>query len=66
MSSGFNILDMFEIIRLVHKAMKHFGGSDYVTKDGVVYNTEDVLTSKGTGFRYHFRPPYSSEAWLDF
>ena len=57
---------MFEIIRLVHKAMKHFGGSDYVTKNDVVYDTEEVLNSGGTGFRYHFRPPYSSEAWLDF
>ena len=57
---------MFEIIRLVHKAMKRFGGSDYVTKDSVVYDTDEVLSSKGTGFRYHFRPPFSSEAWIDF
>ena len=57
---------MFEIIRILHKVMKRFGGSDYVTKDNVVYDTDEVLASKGTGFRYHFRPPFSSEAWIDF
>ncbi len=57
---------MLEIVRLVHKAMKRFGGSDYVTKDNVVYDTENVLASNRTGFRYHFRPPFSSEAWIDF
>ena len=42
-------------------------GSDYITKDGKTYDPSEILeNSENTGYRYHFRPPYSSESWIDF
>ncbi len=41
-------------------------GSDYITRDGKIYDPEEILKDpKNTGYRYHFRPPYSSEAWIE-
>lgn len=53
-----------ELARYLHKLMK---GSDYITKDGKTYDSSEILeNSENTGYRYHFRPPYSSESWIDF
>ena len=54
----------FETVQNLHKLMK---GSDYITKDGKTYDPSEILeNSENTGYRYHFRPPYSSESWIDF